>query len=219
MMKETKRYIVRIPTSNLKDTHTSFIKGGFKCIAYENDYLLGWYLLENQIIAIKECEDEYLSLVKYSTDSQKEINNLDSKGIITNFQADEFGKHFESSFFDPGGTKILIADYGDIPSEVLAIEESSSFELSIPSAYDFKDSVNFWYLLGFDINDTVPKPHPWASIIDIHFRIGIHQHFEWNSPGLCLSSASSIKKAQFSEAKLRSNLYFSDFFSPFNQKR
>lgn len=211
-MNKLERYIVRIPTSNLEDTHVSLIGNGLTCLAYEKEYLLGWYVIENQIVSIKESEDEFLSLVKYSSDSQEEINTLDSKGIITDFEADEFGRHFESSFFDPGGTKVLIADYEDIPSKVLEYKDSTYFELSIPSANDFIDSINFWHLLGFSIIDTNPKPHTWSSLVDKNFRIGIHQHFEWKFAGLCFPSNSSIKKSQFSEAKLRSKLYFSDFF-------
>ncbi|MCH2205096.1 MAG: hypothetical protein MK132_04395 [Lentisphaerales bacterium] len=205
-------YTVRIPTSDLKFSESQLIDSGLKLLYREEDYFLSWFLLESQIITLHESEQQHPCLVKYVADSPATLDKLDELGIASDFSADENGNHFEASFFDPGGTKILIADYVDIPKEVSNLETKSSFEFSIPSNSDFKDSVNFWHLFGFSVFNNKAKPHAWSSLVDNEFRVAIHQHYEWSLPGLCFPSSSSIKKSQIDKANLRSKLYFSDFF-------
>ena len=211
-MQNCTKYIIRIPTSDLSVTQAHLSQSGFECIHHEKEFLQAWFQIENQLVAVKQCEDQHPSLVKYSDQSQDEINRLDELGIICHFEADEFGNHFESSFFDPGGTKIIIADFEDLPKSISHFTEKCSFEVSLPSGSDFKDSINFWSLFGFKIFNTKAKPHAWSSFIDQNFRLAIHQHYEWTKPGICFPANTNIKKSQFAEAKLRSKLYFSDFF-------
>ena len=160
------KYFLRIPTSDLEDSHKTLLSDGFSCLYYDSDYLLAWYAIGTQLVSVQENENDSPILVKYVLDSQSEVDILDELGIVANFCADEYGYHFEASFYDPSGTEIRIADLEDLPDSIIDFKEKTCFEFSIPCSNNFLDAVNFWNILGFKVFNDSPKPHTWSCLKD-----------------------------------------------------
>jgi hypothetical protein len=206
-MKNKPRYIIRIPCSNLLQARSEFSAQGLLPFYSDSVDFIDWYIINKQVISVKESEDQHIALAKYVHNIEEQLKIFEDLGIIGTFTANENGQCFEYCFYDPGGTSVIIAESTDLPSNITPTQDSiKNFELALPSCSDLKDSSNFWYFMGFQIECTSPKNHPWVTLIDNDFKIGIHQHYKWTLPGLLLHKDLEIDLKLIPSIRL--NLYF-----------
>lgn len=208
-------HIIRIPTSDLSASRILFSELDLKPFYSNESILCDWYCIHRYIFCIIQNEDQHPSLVIYVNDMQSALDRLDKFGIICDFTINEAGEFFEASFFDPAGIELRLAELTDAPQ--IPDFDNSQIEFTIPSSADFKDSVNFWHLLEFEVNASEAKKHPWVTYSKSRFKLGIHQHYNWTLPGLYVSAKSKqmafFKKLEsLNLDQLRVKFYLSDTF-------
>lgn len=147
---------------------------------------MSWQSYEGLVVCLRECEEQSPNLILHCRFIDEELQRLTDLGIVMDFTADSSGKHFEASFTDPGGLAITLVDVNELPLSIIDAcqHESTLNELSIPTAINFSDSVNFWDYLGLAIQPAQAQSHPWAILAKKFLKIGLHQSENWKEPGL-----------------------------------
>ena len=115
-MNISEKYFIRIPTSNIKKA--AEIAEKFGTVFNSAKKHSAWFFIQGFLFEVCESEDQYASIVKYVADSQRQLNKLDDLGIFCDFTAEDDGNNFESSFYEPGGVKAIIAEMADLPKEL-----------------------------------------------------------------------------------------------------
>lgn len=191
-MSEQPLFIIRLPTANLDISVPYFKSKGFNVIAAEESINTVWIQKGDLTFSLCECAIEHPMLVTYWQEPDKFLKKLDTLGIICNFAADYTGNHFEAIFTDPAGFTLIAADAKDLP-EQLTSDYSSLYELAVPSAPQFSDSINFWNSLGFSPVPDRPRPHPWCRLKLGNITVAIHQSQDWLNPAMVFENESPIQ--------------------------